>query len=372
MNKNLCFGCGAVIQTSSPKKEGYLPEKALEKAVSEEKQVSCQRCFRLKHYNEFKAVDVDKEEIVKTLDELKTEKGIAVMVIDIFAFSSSLIKDIHTHLHGKKLIVVANKFDLLPRSVNPNKIINYISEQLNKNKIEHLAVTLISATKKSGVKETWDLIDRYRKEENVFILGMTNVGKSTFINAVLQEINGTKDDMITTSYFPKTTLGIIKVPLDNQSFLVDTPGMINETQYTHYFDTQTLKLATPRKEIKPKVYQLNSEQTIFVAGLVRFDFIKGTKNSFIFHFANELELHRTKLENADDLFSRQHGLLLSPPSASNVSNLGEFKARRYTIIDQKVDIVIAGLGWITVNSDEVEVAIHAPSSVSVHVRKSII
>ncbi len=372
MNSTICVGCGVKIQTSNQKKEGFLPQKALEKAISEERTVCCQRCFRLKHYNEFKPVDVEKEDIINTLDELKSEQGIAVMVVDIFALSSSIIKDIHTHLHGKKLIVVANKFDLLPQSVNPHRIIEYISMQLKKNKIEFSAVTLISATKKHGVAETWELIERHRNNKNVFILGMTNVGKSTFINAILQEINGVKDELITTSYFPKTTLGIIKVPLDNVSFLVDTPGMINETQYTHYFDTPTLKLATPKKELKPKVYQLNSEQTVFVAGLLRFDFVKGDRHSFVFHFSNDLEMHRTKLENADDLFQRQHGKLLQPPVGDNAEKLGEFTKKVYTVIEQKVDIVIAGLGWITVNASQIEIAVHAPKEVSVHVRKSII
>jgi hypothetical protein len=31
----------------------------------------------------------------------------------------------------------------------------------------------------------------------------------------------------------------------------------------------------PRREVKPKIYQLNDRQTIFVDGVARFDYIKG-------------------------------------------------------------------------------------------------
>ena len=42
-----CMGCGVEIQTERPNDIGYAPKSALEKEF-----VICQRCFRLKHYNE--------------------------------------------------------------------------------------------------------------------------------------------------------------------------------------------------------------------------------------------------------------------------------------------------------------------------------
>ena len=58
------------------------------------------------------------------------------------------------------------------------------------------------------------------------------------------------------------------------SSLYDTPGIINHHQMAHYVRNRDLKIITPKKEIKPKVFQLNSEQTLFLGGLARFDFIK--------------------------------------------------------------------------------------------------
>lgn len=48
----------------------------------------------------------------------------------------------------------------------------------------------------------------------------------------------------------------------------------------HYLSPKELKIVSPKKEIKPKTYQLNPEQTLFLGGLSRFDFINGERQGF--------------------------------------------------------------------------------------------
>ncbi|MEC2490825.1 ribosome biogenesis GTPase YqeH, partial [Bacillus cereus] len=48
-----CIGCGVEIQTENKNEVGYAPASSLEK-----EQVICQRCFRLKHYNEIQDVSL--------------------------------------------------------------------------------------------------------------------------------------------------------------------------------------------------------------------------------------------------------------------------------------------------------------------------
>ncbi len=47
----MCAGCGVSIQTEDKQGVGYAPESALKR-----EHVICQRCFRLKHYNEVQDV----------------------------------------------------------------------------------------------------------------------------------------------------------------------------------------------------------------------------------------------------------------------------------------------------------------------------
>ena len=50
-----CIGCGVEIQTEDENELGYAPKSALER-----EEVVCQRCFRLKHYNEVQDVEMDR------------------------------------------------------------------------------------------------------------------------------------------------------------------------------------------------------------------------------------------------------------------------------------------------------------------------
>ena len=74
-------------------------------------------------------------------------------------------------------------------------------------------------------------------------------------------------EVITTSHFPGTTLDLVEIPLDDGKAIYDTPGIINNHQIAHYLDEKDLKAITPKKELKPKVFQLNAEQTLFIGVL---------------------------------------------------------------------------------------------------------
>ncbi len=88
----------------------------------------------------------------------------------------------------------------------------------------------------------------------------------------------------------------------------------------------------PAKEIKPKVYQLNPEQTLFLGGLARFDFIQGERSSFIAYVANDV-IHRTKLTKADEFYEKHVHGLLQPPRADEVADfpLFNFQSKKKTI-----------------------------------------
>ncbi len=72
-------------------------------------------------------------------------------------------------------------------------------------------------------------------------------------------------DVVTVSRFPGTTLDMIDIPLDETSFMYDTPGIIQDHQMTHLVSEKELKIIMPKKEIKQRVYQLNEAQTLFLA-----------------------------------------------------------------------------------------------------------
>lgn len=361
-----CIGCGAVIQTDDKKGLGYAPPSSLEKEV-----VICQRCFRLKNYNEIQPVSLTDDDFLRILNGLGEQQGLIVKIVDIFDFNGSWLPGLHRFVGKNPVLLVANKADLLPKSVKTNKVVNWLKREAKALGLNPIEVMLVSAHKGKGMAEVVDAIEHYRKGQDVFVVGCTNVGKSTFINRIIKQATG-EGEVITTSHFPGTTLDMIEIPLDDGSALYDTPGIINHHQMAHYLDATELKYIMPKKEIKPKVFQQNEGQTLFIGALARFDFIKGERSAFTVYVANDLPIHRTKLEKADNLYTEHKGELLAPPTATHIDQLPELVRHEFSIKDGKTDVVFSGLGWITVQHPNVVVAAYAPKGVQVFIRPSLI
>ena len=369
MEQIKCIGCGVTIQTAKPQEVGYTPPSSL-KSI-EDKIIYCQRCFKLKHYNEVQDVSLTSDDFLKILQRVAETDALVINIIDIFDFSGSMVTGISRHIGGNDILIVGNKIDLVPKSVNLTKLNHWMRRSLKETGLKPLDVALVSAEKSLGIDELMTLIEKYRKGRDVYVVGCTNVGKSTLINRIIKSFTAEKQDVITTSHFPGTTLDIIEIPLDEQTAIIDTPGIINEHQLAHYVTPAVLKEITPKKEIKAGVYQLNPEQTLFIGGLARMDFEKGERTAFITHFANQLHIHRTKLEKADQLWQTQAGNVLKPIILGGEKPRA-LKKHSFRIGYEKMDIVISGLGWITLMGTGQEVCIHAPAGVGVFVRPSLI
>jgi 30S ribosome assembly GTPase len=363
----ICAGCGVHIQTEDKNALGYAPPSALKRDV-----IICQRCFRLKHYNEIQDVSLTDDDFLKILNEISQTDALIVKIVDIFDFNGSWLPGIQRFAGGNPVLLVGNKVDLLPKSVNRAKLVKWMQTSSKENGLKPAEVMLMSADKGDGVMDVAAEIDRLRDGRDVYIIGCTNVGKSTFVNRLIHEFGGDEEQMITTSQFPGTTLDLIDIPLNDGNTLYDTPGIINHHQMAHFVNAEELKLISPKKEIKPKVFQLNEGQTLFFGGLSRLDFVEGGRQSFICHVSNDLYIHRTKIEKADELYRDHLGELLYPPGDQTKKELPALIGHELRIKEEKMDIVFSGLGWVTVSGKGTTVKAYAPEGVGVSIRKSLI
>lgn len=360
----LCGGCGVELQSKEKEALGYVPASSLEN-----EDVLCKRCFQLKHYNKHLPVSLTDDDFLAMVSTISESKGLVVHLIDLFDVNGTLISSLPRIVGDNPIILVGNKVDLLPKSTNERKVTQWLRQLANESQLNVVDVFLISSETGLGMKNVAKQMEYYREGKNIYVVGITNVGKSTFINKYIDEATGLKE-VITTSYFPGTTLGFIEIPLDDNASLIDTPGIVNPDQMAHYVSNKDLKLITPRKEIKARNYQLNSGQTLFIGGLGRFDFIKGERETFVCYFANEVPIHRTKLDNADNLYEKNLGGLLTPPNEETLETLPKMSENTFKIEPGQYDIVFPGLGWITTKSGDVTVSAHSPKGTTTSIRQS--
>ncbi|HJA47121.1 MAG TPA: ribosome biogenesis GTPase YqeH [Candidatus Limosilactobacillus excrementigallinarum] len=363
-----CIGCGAIIQSKDPNEPGYTPAAAVKKGLATN-ELYCQRCFRLRHYNEIAPVSLTDDDFLQLLNHIREANALIVYVVDIFDFNGSLIPGLHRFVGDNPVLLVGNKEDLLPRSLRRSKLRDWIRQQANIAGIRPIETLLVSAKKNHQIEELLNTIEKYRQHRDVYVVGVTNVGKSTLINQIIKQRTGVKD-LITTSRFPGTTLDKIEIPLDDGQELIDTPGIIHQHQMAHVLPDQDLKLVAPQKEIKPRTYQLSDGQTIFMGGIARFDYLKGPKVGVVAYFDNTLQLHRTKLSNADKFYEKHLGDLLTPPTKTTKDQIPSLERFEFST-DEKTDLVYEGLGWITVPAG-IAVAGWAPQGVRVLTRRAMI
>ena len=250
---NKCVGCGSILQDTDKNKDGY---------VLDINDKLCQRCFRIRYYNEYKNTIRDNNDYLKILDSINND--------DLVVYVTSLLDIRLDYIDSfKNVIVVLTKRDILPKSVKDEKLIKYIKSRYNP-----LEVIVVSSVKNYNIDYLFDTLRQYKKN-NIYVVGTTNGGKSTLINKLIKNYSD-NDVVITSSMYPSTTLDKIEINILGLN-IIDTPGLINKGSIVNYIDNNLLKKITIKKEIKPKTYQLNGKGSILIEDLIRLDYdTKGT------------------------------------------------------------------------------------------------
>ncbi|MEK3917523.1 ribosome biogenesis GTPase YqeH [Paenibacillus sp. FSL H7-0331] len=363
-----CAGCGVKLQMEHADKLGYVPAQALDRSP-----IICQRCFRMKNYNESSGITLDHNDFLKLLSHVGHTKSLVVNIVDIFDFEGTLISGLPRFVGDNPIVLVVNKIDLLPKVTNYNRIVNWIRKQASEFGLKVVEVVLCSAKLNMGFDRVIKALDEHRDGRDIYVVGATNVGKSTLINRLIRDYSDLESEL-TTSQYPGTTLDLVKIPMDDGTFIIDTPGIVYPHRLTELVSKQDLTTLMPDKVVKPVVFQLNEKQTIFFGSFVRFDFIQGARQSFTFYVSNAITPHRTKLERADELYAEHKGVMLAPPTLEALELLPKLNKVPVRIPKGKIyDVSISGLGWIKVNSDSgADLAIHVPKGVKVAVREAMI
>jgi hypothetical protein len=340
-----CKGCGVELQYTEKNELGFSPKEGAE---------YCKRCFRLAHYGDIQIsmkTGIDSDAILEKVNKMD---ALVLWVVDIFDFEASILNALNRQLFDKDIVVVATKVDLLPPTLGEQKIAKFVYSRLKEYEINVKEVLLTGLN--FDTEMIFEAINEYYKGRDIVVIGMANVGKSTFINNLM------KSSKLTSSRYPGTTLDFNELQINDYKF-IDTPGLRNDSSLIMHVKEEDLKKILSMKRIKPTVFQLRGDQSFAVGGLLRLDFVGCEKISVVFYMSNELDIHRGKYENADDYWN-MHYEEFQPKLDLKFE---EFKKESYNDLMKKFDIVINGLGWVSVsvvgNLDECNVYHHPETKI---------
>lgn len=328
---NKCRGCGVLLQNTDREKEGF--SKFLDSRF-------CERCFRIKNYNEYKTLDKDGEYFLNIVKEIGNKDNLVVLVVDLF----QIPKDFQEIVEVLKnpILLVLTKRDLLPVSLYEERLKEYFKGLSN----QIVDTVIISSNKNYHFDELMEDIRKYQTELEVYVVGYTNAGKSSMINKILEDYTKQIPD-ITVSMLPSTTMQKIEIKIDDDLVLIDTPGLLEKNSLLHNLSGEELKQVMPKKRINPISYQIKEKQTIFIDKYVRIDC--SNENDLVFYFSNSLDISRV-WKDTDQLKELE---------------------KKSIKVSSKEDIVIKGLGFFKAMKED-RFDIYVVPGVDVYTRKSLI
>ena len=334
MNDRYCKGCGILLQDENVLLPGYTTN--LDNDI-------CQRCFRIKNYGEYQLVTNNNVEYIKVLEAVGKTNDLVIYVTDLI----NMEKDFDTirNIIPNRMILVLNKKDVLPKSVKEEKLYDYFKEY----NIFFDEIITVSTKNNYNMDYLLKRIKMLQTTKYVYVVGRTNAGKSSLINNIIRNYSETSDEL-TMSALPSTTLSMVSISLNEHLTLIDTPGLLDSGSIINKLDVDLVKRISPKKEIKPKTYQLKEGQGIIINDLVRIDYVEGEKNSFTVFVSNELKVSRIN---------------------SNTNNhLIELNKSTYDV-KYNTDIVINGLGFVKI-ANKGQVNVYLDKDVEIYLRKSLI
>ena len=328
-----CSGCGIRLQNENILNVGFTTNLNNE---------LCMRCFRLKNYGEYESIStniIDYDGIISTINKTK---DLVLYVVDILNLPSNL-KEIRGITKNNCLLVL-NKRDLLPLSVKDEKIKDYLE---NEN-LGYDDIVIISSEKNINMDLLYSKIKKYKKSNNVYVVGYTNAGKSSLISKFIQNY-GNGDTNLTIAPLPSTTLNKIIIPINDELTLIDTPGIVNNANIINFVDSKMYKKLNSKREIRPRTYQLFNKQSVLIDNLIRIDYIEGECRSFTFYIPNEIRIRRCMYRG-------------------NV--LKNYAVRTFDI-KYGEDLVISGLGFIKMVAP-CKLNIYVDKDIEIFTRKNLI
>lgn len=359
-----CFGCGAQLQNEDPNAPGYVP-----KHLESDRRYLCQRCFRLQHYGDTSGESGYSPDYNKIIERARRERSLIVYVVDLFAFESSIVFSLMEQLKNCRVAVIASKRDVIPASVKDEKLILFIKRRLKSLGIEALDVMISSAKKNYNIEEIIDRCNRLRRGKNVYVFGAASVGKSSLINAFLKIFSNGTSQVISTAPYPGTTLDVIRVPLEDGTYIFDTPGILLENSIYAHIDPKLIKYIMPRKEIKPRVYQLQNNQSLLIENIAKIDFLEGPRMNLTLYLSNDIEVTRSRLENSERAFDNMIKNRQFKRIDRNIRSLTDLTSHEIELPDGDYDVSINGFLWLKIKGKGQRIRIFAPSGVEIVIRE---
>jgi len=359
-----CLGCGIFLQSTAPDRPGYLPP-------GKEEALFCQRCYRLRHYGQFKASADDEAAISKAIEPALAKSDLILLVVDLFDPEGSLPVR-WTRLLKLPVLMVVNKADLLPARTPWAEMPPWFQGLWNRRfpEVDLMGVRVLSA--RGGGPDGVAKLEALKKElagKKVTVLGAANVGKTSLLTALLAAEDKKKAALPTVSRFPGTTQGLSAWTLRPYGLtLFDTPGFLPGRRMGDLLSPETAGRLLPNKKLQVKIWTLPPNGAVLGGGLVGVWNLSSADRTMVFFTSEQVRMHRSRGDKAEELHK-------AGPDWLRLYHRGERPAHfieEILTVEAGEDLYISGFGWVAVKRETARLRLIVPSGVEVGIRPSLV
>jgi nitric-oxide synthase len=206
------------------------------------------------------------EQLRDQLRNVRSSRALIVLLVDLLDASGSMLGRVRDLVGGNPIIVVGTKIDLLPLGTNPDEVEEWLQRALEFKRIATDSVHVVSSKTGDRVAAAVGAVRKARLGRDVYIMGVANVGKSSFVRALVKDMSSMKSrqydplapqrvkHLPVESAMPGTTLRTIPLQVfSSGGTLFDTPGLHVHHRVPHILKPEENKELHPRKRLKAHV-----------------------------------------------------------------------------------------------------------------------
>lgn len=364
-----CYNCGVLLQSTDPEKPGYIKKEILDNPHLNF--LFCDDCFEKEKFHSLPNEPKLDPDYLKMLKDAKDNGALIVYVVNLFSFETSFSSLVNSMIKDNKIVVIANKRDLLPVEISDSDIKEYVAHRFRAAYLNVSEVLITSGSDNVANKAIIEYICENRDGKDVYVIGSKYCGKTTLVNAFLRVYSNLSKGMIVTRNYKDTALRYLAIPLDNKTFMYDTPGIGNDNSLISYFDMTSIDLFLSAKAVSKRKERLSIGQALTLGGYALIELVDSdaTTENLNLYFRPQLtyKKYSTSKKTAADQFIAAINKGSLTPSLKEVQSIKDFDVYEVKVDEyNQRDIGIGGFGWFSFIGHNQTFKIYVPKNVSIY------
>lgn len=362
-----CYNCGAVLQSDDPNKPGYVKKEVLENGS--QNFLFCDKCFEIERFHPKTSEPTVSDELLEIVKDAKKREALLVYVINLFSFEASFSRKINEIIKGMNILIVANKFDLMPKGTDEDETREYVAHRFRAEgvQVEKDNIVLANAFDDDTARNIITQIYELKNGKDVYIIGSKLAGKTTLISSFLRVYKNLSQGNIVSQEYPETNLRVLQLPLSSRTMMYEIPDIAINNSILYQLDAPTMKKIYVTEPLEGKDISISEGQVVYFGGMSFVELIEGKKTSLRCFLAPSIQLKKDSAKKCEEKFVKLIAKKAIKPVCNRIKNIKDMDVFEIKVTEANYrDIGIQGLGWFNFMANYQTFRIYVPRGVSIY------